>query len=132
MDLGIDGRRVAIEIIATLVHIKSTMAELLVKPAGVPSEVYRPLFIRRDEATGRVLTKRQMAPLILEAMDARGSGGEVVRKLVQLASEWSGFHLAENEYATRATSQKAHLPNDVLVDADWLRIPSSSSLSGTK
>lgn len=107
MDLGVEGRKVAIEIIATLVHIKSTMAELLLKPAGVPVDVYRPLFSRRDEATGRVLTKRQMAPFILAAMDSRSSGTQVVRGLVEIAAGWTSFHLAEDEYAARATCQKA-------------------------
>jgi len=42
-DLGTEGRRLAIEIIATLVHIKSTMVELILKPAGISSDIYKPL-----------------------------------------------------------------------------------------
>jgi hypothetical protein len=38
-----DHERLAIEIIASLVNIKTTMAELLLNPAGVPREVYGPL-----------------------------------------------------------------------------------------
>lgn len=107
MDLGVEGRRVAIEIISTLVHIKNTMAELLLKPAGVPGEVYRPLLYKRDETTGRPLSKRKIAPLILEAVDARPECSGVVRALIELAANWSSFHLAENEYEARATVQKA-------------------------
>ncbi len=59
MDLGIEGQRVAIEVIATLVHIKSTMAELVLKPAGIPVDCYRSLLHRRDDSTGRPLSKRR-------------------------------------------------------------------------
>src|SRR5690349_9496440 len=106
MDLGVEGRRLAIEIIATLVHIKNTMAELLLKPAGVPSDVYRALLYKRDEHTGRALSKRQLAPLILEAIDARPECSGVVRALIEIAANWSSFHLADNEYEARATVQK--------------------------
>ena len=51
MDRGVEGRRLAIEIIANLVHIKSTMGDLVFTACGVPGEVYRPLLIRRDEGT---------------------------------------------------------------------------------
>lgn len=107
MDQGVEDRRVAIEAIATLVHIKNTMADLLLKPSGVPLEVYRPLLNRRDESTGRPLSKRQVAPLILEALDQRGMGQAVVRALVERTANWDSFHLADDEYAARATVQKA-------------------------
>src|SRR4051812_22692159 len=106
MDLGVDGRRVAIEIIATLVHIKNTMAELVLKPAGVPPDVYRPLLYKRDESTGRPLSKRKIAPLILEAIDARPECSGVIRALIEIAATWSSFHLADNEFEARATVQK--------------------------
>lgn len=107
MDPGVEGRKLAIEIVATLVHIKSTMADLLLRPAGVPAEVYRAVFQRRDEATGRPLTKRQMAPLILEVLDQQNLTGSAVRALTEIASGWSSFHLADDECAARATVQKA-------------------------
>jgi hypothetical protein len=62
VDLGVEERRIAIEAIATLVHIKSTLAELLLKPAGVPSDVINPLLYLRDDATGRPMSKRKIAP----------------------------------------------------------------------
>jgi hypothetical protein len=107
MDLGVEERRVAIEVIATLVNIKSAMADLLLKPAGVPPEVYRPLLDRRDEGTGRALSKRQLAPLILDAIAARSDCQEVIRALIEIAANWSSFHLAADEFAARATVQKA-------------------------
>ena len=68
MDLGVEGRRLAIEAMATLVHVKHTMAELLLKPAGISPEIYSPLLYKRDPTTGRTLTKRQIAPLLLDAV----------------------------------------------------------------
>jgi hypothetical protein len=80
-DLGVDERRVATEAIATLCHVKRVMADLLLKPAGVPHDVYGPLLYRRDE-TGRLLSKRQIAPLIIEACDQRHEARNAVRRLV--------------------------------------------------
>ncbi len=107
MDLRTDERRTVIQIIATLVHVKSTMVEKLLKPAGVPVEIYRPLFSRRDEATGKLLTKRQMAPLILDALEVRPDCSAVARRLIEIATQWTEFHLAEDEFQARATVQKA-------------------------
>jgi hypothetical protein len=107
MDLGVEGRRIAIEAIATLVHIKNTMAELLLKPAGVPADVYRPLLNRRDEATGRPLSKRKIAPLILDAIEGRPGCSDVIRALIVITAKWNNFHLADDEFAARATVQKA-------------------------
>ena len=106
-DLGTEGRRLAIEIIATLVHIKSTMAELILKPAGISSEVYGPLLYKHDESTGRVMSKRQIAPLILDAVTQTGGCDTSVRRIIEVAAQWSSFHLAKDEYAARATVQKA-------------------------
>ena len=107
MDLGVEGRRLAIEVIATLVHIKSTMADLVLRPAGIPADVYRSFLHRRDETTGRPLSKRQIAPLLLEALEQQGKAAQTVRSLVEIAANWSSFHLADDEFAARATVQKA-------------------------
>jgi hypothetical protein len=106
-ELTVEARRLAIEIIATLVHIKNTMAELLLKPAGIPSEIYRPLLYRRDETTGKTLSKRQIAPLVLDALEARPDCSTSVRRLIEIAANWSSFHLADDEFQARATVQKA-------------------------
>jgi hypothetical protein len=72
-DPGIEGRRIAIEIISTLVHIKATMVDLILRPAGVPEEIYRGLLYKRDSATGKTLSKREIALLILD-----GWSGEII------------------------------------------------------
>lgn len=107
MDLGIEERRVAIEAIVTLVNLKNVMADLILKPAGVPHDVYASLLYKRDANTGRPLTKRQFAPLIIEAVEKRLDCNGVVRTIVEIASHWSSFHLAGDEFAARATVQKA-------------------------
>jgi hypothetical protein len=105
-DLGTDERRVAIEAIATLCHIKRAMIDFLLVPSGIPEDVFRPLLYRRDE-TGRFLSKRQMAPLIVEACEINSDRRQSIRRLVEITAAWSSFHLADNEYAARATVQKA-------------------------
>jgi hypothetical protein len=105
-DLGTDERKVAMEAIATLCHIKRVMVDLLLKPAGVPEDVYRSLMYRRDEA-GRLLSKRQIAPLIIDGCESQPGAQHAIRRIVEIAATWSNFHLADNEYAARATVQKA-------------------------
>jgi hypothetical protein len=107
MDLGVEERRVAIEAIATLAHFKRVMTDLILKPAGVPPEVYQSLLYRRDEQTNKVLSKRQLAPLLLDAVEKRPDCQGVLRRIIEIAANWSGFHLADDEFAARATVQKA-------------------------
>lgn len=107
MEISVEVRRVAIEIISTLVHIKSTMSELILKPAGVSLEVYQPLLYRRDENTGKTLSKRQIAPLILDAIENHNDCIGVIRRMIEIAAHWSSFHLANDEFQARATVQKA-------------------------
>jgi len=107
VDLGTEERRVAIEAISTLIHIKRTLIELILKPAGVPSTLVERLFSRQDPTTGKLLTKRQVAPLLLDELDNCPDQRSSIRAIVKIASEWNAFHLADNEYAARATVQKA-------------------------
>lgn len=107
VDFGTDERRAAIEAISILVHIKRTLIELLLKPAGVPTVLAERLFARRDPTTNKPLTKRQVAPLLLEELDKSPEHRSSIRAIVKIASEWNAFHLADNEYAARATVQKA-------------------------
>lgn len=107
MEINIEMRRLAIEVIATLVHIKNTMVELILKPAGVPSEAYKNLIYRRDETTGRTLSKRQIAPLILDEIEKKHDSRKIFRAIIEIAANWSSFHLADNEFQARATVQKA-------------------------
>jgi len=107
MDVGAEGRKVAIEAIATLANIKHVMAELVLKPAGVPEDVYRSLLYKRDTSTGRPLSKRQIAPLILDLLEKQDACSDCVRAILEITANWSSFHLAQDEYAARATVQKA-------------------------
>jgi hypothetical protein len=107
MDPGVEGRRLAIEIIATLVHIKATMVDLLLRPAGISPDVYGGLLYKRDESSGRTLTKRQIAALLLDALEQRGTAPAAIRSLTEIAAGWSSFHLADDEFVARATVQKA-------------------------
>src|SRR5689334_10050119 len=96
-DLGTDERRLAIEAIATLCHIKRTMAELLLRPSGIPDAVFGPLLYRRDDA-GRFLSKRQIAPLIIAACEADPQQHHCIRRLLEVTAAWNSFHLADDEY----------------------------------
>ena len=106
-EFTVETKRLAIEIIATLVHVKNTMAKMILEPAGIPPEVYSGLLYRQDEATGRTLSKRQIAPLILDALESRPDCAGAVRRLISIAAQWSSFHLANDEYEARATVHKA-------------------------
>lgn len=107
MDLGVEERKLAVEIIATLAHIKRALAAFILQPAGIPSDVYQPMFSRRDETTGKVLSKRQLAPFIIDAIEKRSDCHGSLRRIIEIAANWSSFHLADDEYAARATVQKA-------------------------
>ena len=107
MESRTEERRLAIEIIATLVHMKNAMAELVLRPAGVPSDICKAFLYRRDEVTGRPLSKRQIAPLILDALDTRPDCARIIRQMIEIGASWHSFHLAADEFAARATVQKA-------------------------
>ena len=107
IDPGTEERRIAIEAIATLVHIKSTLTELLLKPAGVPLDIIKRLINLRDDATGRPMSKRKIAPLILDEVEKRPDCHAVVRAIVNISAHWTNFHLADDEFQARATVQKA-------------------------
>ena len=103
---------------ATLAHIKSIAADQLLRPAGVPEDLIRTFIKGRDAATGAALTKRQAGATILKELGCDGKDGPVVRRLVELAANWTSFHLADNEYEARAVVQKARELVGVLAAAD--------------
>lgn len=107
MNLSIEEQRVAIEAIATLVNVKKAMAELILAPVGIPSEIYQSLLHQRDPNTGQLLSKREMAPLIIDAVGRRPDGAQIVHGIIEIAANWNQFHLAQDEYKARATVQKA-------------------------
>ncbi|MCC6176204.1 MAG: restriction endonuclease [Chloroflexi bacterium] len=69
--------------------------------------MYRPLLYKVDADTGRQLSKRQFAPLILAALESRSDYRAILRSIVEIAAHWSSYHLADDEFAARATVQKA-------------------------
>lgn len=107
MAIGTEERRLVIEIITTLANLKNVMSDLILRPAGVPDNIYLDLRNRKDSVTGAPLTKRQMAPLILSSIDERDDCEQIIKNIIEIASNWTNFHLAHDEYAARGTVQKA-------------------------
>lgn len=105
--LAVDARRLALEIIATLVNVKKTAADRLLRPAGVQDELIRRFLWERDPSTGEKRSKREAGAVLLEALAVAGEEGSVVRNLVAIAAHWDGFHLAQDEYRARAVVEKA-------------------------
>ena len=94
MKVGVEERSLVIEAIATLAHRKSDMVNFILNPAGVPKEIYAPLSIQRDDLTGRRITKRQSAPLILDALKERDDYSEVVGNIIQIAASGRNLNCA--------------------------------------
>ena len=107
MKVGVDERSLVIEAIAALAYRKSDMVNFILKPAGVPREIYVPLSNQRDDLSGRRMSKRQSAPLILGALAKRVDYAEVVANIIQIAANWEKFELCGNEYDARAVKAKA-------------------------
>ncbi|MBX3482399.1 hypothetical protein [Phenylobacterium sp.] len=102
-----DARRLALEVIATLVNIKRTAAERVLTPAGVPAELVKRFLNERDPTTGEKRSKREAGTVILEALGALEREGQVVRRIIEIAADWQDFHLAQDEYRARSVVQKA-------------------------
>lgn len=107
MKPDIEEKSLAIQIICTLVNIKSAMAELILKPAGVPKDVYSNLLYKKNNVTGKTMTKREIAPLIIDEIEKESDSTEIIRSILEIAANWSSFHLAHDEYQARATVQKS-------------------------
>ena len=107
MKVGVDERGLVIEAIATLAYRKSDMVNFVLKPAGVPQEIYRPLVRQRDDLTGRPMSKRNIAPLILDALEERGGYADMVLNVVKITASWERFELSAREYEARAVKAKA-------------------------
>lgn len=101
-----DTKKLVIEIIATLVHIKSTMYELILKPAGIKKDYFQSLTKQKNDF-GKLLTKREIASKIIAAIENHANYEKIMRSIIKTASEWNQFHLSDDEYEARATVQKA-------------------------
>lgn len=113
-----DARRVALEVIATLVNVKRIAADLVLRPAGIPDNLIHRFLRERDPTTHDALTKRQAGALIFEELARQGEDGAAIRKLIELAAGWDAFHLAQDEYKARAVAQKAREISGVLIEAE--------------
>ena len=88
MKVGVDERGLVIEAIATLAYRKSDMVNFILNPAGVPKAIYGPLSNKRNDLTGQRMTKRQVAPLILDALEGRSDYVDIVGNIVRIAASW--------------------------------------------
>jgi hypothetical protein len=113
-----DARPLALEAIATLVHVKRTTAEQLLRRAEVPEDLIRRFLTEKDLATGEKRSKREAGALVLDELARRGAENDVVRRLVAIAATWDAFHLAQDEYRARAVVQKARELHGILVEAE--------------
>lgn len=102
-----DLRRLALEIIATLVNIKRVAADLLLRRAGTDEDLIRRFLTDRDPATGAKASKRVAGTMVLDELAKEGRDFAVIGKLIEIAAAWDAFHLASDEYVARATVQKA-------------------------
>lgn len=107
MRVGVDERSLVIEAIATLAYRKSDMVNFILNRAGVPKGIYGPLANKINDLTGRRMTKRQAAPLILDALEVRDDYSEIVENIIKIAAGWNKFELSDNEYEARAVKAKA-------------------------
>lgn len=119
LDPDADAKRFAIQVIATLVNNKKNAARKVLEPAGVPAELIRRFLSELNPTTGERLTKREGAVLILDEL-ARTPGQDlaVIRGLINLAAEWSDFHLAADEFDARAVVMRARAMEGTLADLE--------------
>lgn len=116
--IDVDARRLALEAIATLVYVKTTAADLILRRAGVSEDLIRRFLKDRDPATGGKRSKRDAGAALLEELDRTGDDQEIVRHIVAIAADWNAFHLSQNEYQARAVVQKALEIKGMLAAAD--------------
>lgn len=86
MEVGADEKRLVIEAIATLANLKVDMENFVLKPAEVPKEIYGPLLLQRNDLTGRRMSKRETAPLILDALEKRVDYAHIIENIVKIAA----------------------------------------------
>ena len=118
--------KLAVEIIANLVHIKNQMYEHILKPAGVNKNEFGQLLKIRN-TDGKVLTKREIGIILLDEIKNTEVKKEVIVSIIKIGAQWNNFHLSDNEYSARATVQKAREVMNIIEmmqekDAELLRV----------
>ena len=111
-----DFRRLALEIIATLVNIKRSAADQLLRRAGVPEDLIRRFLTDRDPSTGEKLSKRVAGTTVLDELARQDQESAVISALIEIAANWDAYHLAADEYKARAIVQKARELQGVFVE----------------
>ena len=115
---GVDARKLALEVMATLVNVKLIAADRILRPAGIPDVLIKRFLKGKDATTGETLTKRQAGALILEELARDGNDSSTIRKLIDIAASWNAYDLAQDEYKARAVVQKARELRGALAEAD--------------
>ncbi len=118
VNVDADARRLALEVIATLVYIKKTAADQILRRANIPEDLIRRFLTERDLSTGDRRSKREAGASILDELSKRDQDRVIVRNLISLAAEWDSFHLAQDEFKARAVVQKARELRGILIEAD--------------
>jgi hypothetical protein len=91
-----EARRAALEILATLANVKKIAADRLLRPAGIPDPLIQRFLKGKDATTGEALSKRQAASLIFDELARNGQDHAVIRKLLDIAADWTSFELAHS------------------------------------
>lgn len=123
---GVDARKLALEVMATLVNVKRIAADRILRPAGIPDVLIKRFLKGKDVTTGETLTKRQAGALILEELARDGNDSSTIRKLIDIAASWNAYDLAQDEYKARAVVQKARELRGALAEADARRLKRSA------
>ncbi|MER8896340.1 hypothetical protein [Mesorhizobium sp. M0676] len=118
LSVDTDARRLALQIIASLVNVKKTAADLLLRRAGASDDLVRKFLSERNSVTGARQSKRESGAALIDELMRLGQDGTFVRKIISIAANWEAFHLAQNEYDARATVQKAREMQGLLSEAD--------------
>ena len=75
--LDTDARRLALEVIATLVNVKTIAADQLLRRAGVTDDLARRFVGERDPVTNQKRSKREAGMIVLDALGETGEDGQV-------------------------------------------------------
>jgi len=118
-------RRLFIDIVANLAWHKRDLVERILSPAGADTRMCWRHLRRKDEQTGKSISKRFAAPYILEEMMSAGKGNEFLANVVGIAANWSSFELTEREYEARAVVEKA---KDHMKSLDAMRLAQREEL----
>ena len=102
-----EARRFVVEAIATLVDVKGIAADRLLRPAGVPEDLVRRFLNDRNSVTGKKITKREFAVVLLDELDNRGLALRFIDNILEITAQWTDYHLAADEIVARGLCQKA-------------------------